>query len=472
VALGLAMAPLPFPGPVAVALAVPAVGLAVSAPRVALTLLVFLIPFSSWTKVSFGPYDVTAADVLVALILVTWLVRGVARGSIVLHAGVPIAAGFLLLGSAVLSTLTALDFPGAVKEVAKLAEMLTVALYVASTATRLGDIRFLMLAMVAAGAAEAAVGLWQFATGSGPETFAIGPFMRAYGNFAQPNALAGYLGLVLPFGVVLIGRRDPLWLVAAGATAVIFMGILASLSRGAWLGIALGLSAMALTWSEATRRALAGGVGLGFALLLLARSGMLPGALVDRLAVLLENLWIFDVRAVELTPANWALVERMAHWQAGWAMAMDHPWVGVGPGNYEAYYPQYFLRGWTEPLGHAHNYYINTFAEMGLLGVAALIGFLTSIFTRLLAGLLEPPTPNPQPPTPDAALLRATLVACLGAVVTVCAHNVFDNMFVHGIGVQFGLIIGLIEAVSHQPPAVSGRQLTAESSGVLRAHRD
>ena len=137
---------------------------------------------------------------------------------------------------------------------------------------------------------------------------------------------------------------------------------------------------------------------------------------------------------------NWSLVERMAHWQAGWNMAMDHPWIGVGPGNYKALYPRYYYGDWLEPLGHAHNYYINTFAETGIIGLMAFLGFTVTLFVRLVAAIRRAGRPT--------TIERAMLIATLGAAVTLSVHNSFDNMFVHGIEVQFGLLIGLAEAAA------------------------
>src|SRR5205823_4434241 len=104
---------------------------------------------------------------------------------------------------------------------------------------------------LAAGTVESLNGLRQFTTRSGPDFFAIGAFLRAYGDFGQPNALAGYLGMLLPFGLVLALRPAPprRRLVTAGMTVIIGAGILASLSRGAWLGTGIGLIVMALIGS-------------------------------------------------------------------------------------------------------------------------------------------------------------------------------------------------------------------------------
>jgi O-antigen ligase len=266
--------------------------------------------------------------------------------------------------------------------------------------------------------------------------------MRAYGDFGQPNALAGYLGMILPFGIALSfrgPREKPLVLVA---TAIIALGIAATWSRGAWLGCIAGLSVMALLWSDRTRRWLALGAGTAAVIAVLGLAGLLPTVFAERFSVLFENFVVFDASKVDPTPTNWSLVERMAHWQAGWDMARDHPLVGVGPGNYEAAYPRYYIGDWLEALGHSHNYYINTFAELGLIGLVIFLGFTVTIFVRFIAAARRAGA--------SQSVWRAVLVATVGAAVTLSVHNTFDNMLVHGIGVQLGLILGLAEAAARR----------------------
>ena len=66
-------------------------------------------------------------------------------------------------------------------------------------------------------------------------------------------------------------------------------------------------------------------------------------------------------------------MERMAHWQSAWYMFLDHPWNGLGLGNYPAAYPAYqLLSNFKDPLGHAHNLYLNILAESGVSGLQAI----------------------------------------------------------------------------------------------------
>ncbi|MPZ14451.1 MAG: hypothetical protein GEU73_08510 [Chloroflexi bacterium] len=485
-ALAIAAGALPLHYSAIFVIAVPLLLLAWTVPRVGLVLFLLSIPFSSWTKVTLGEFDVTATDVLVGILLSSWLGRGIARQQLRVSGGPIVGIALALLGAALLSSLAAVDFPDAVKELIKLAEMIAMAIYAASVLTGPDDTRVVLLALIAAGAAEAMVGLYQFVTGSGPEAFAIGPFMRAYGDFAQPNGLAGYLAMILPFGVVLSVLPRPGWptgwhrgLIIA-ATLIIAVGLVATLSRGGWLGSAAGLAVMALLWSAATRRALMFAIAGVAVAVVVASVGVLPLALIERVGVVFEYFRVFDVRTVAVTPTNFALVERMAHWQAAWTMAMDHPLIGVGPGNYEAAYPSYAVGQWVEPLGHAHNYYLNTFAEMGVIGLTLLLAFMATIFVRIATGIaragasLARVWPNETASDDRRDMLRrAALVGALGGALTLSVHNSFDNIFVHGIGVQFGLILGLVEVwcMGFRGGLAPERETDRSTPGTSRAHR-
>jgi O-antigen ligase len=192
-------------------------------------------------------------------------------------------------------------------------------------------------------------------------------------------------------------------------------------------------------------------------------AGLVPATVSDRLSSVVDNFLVFDVRRVELTPSNFSVVQRMALWQAGWDMAVDHPIMGVGPANYEAVYERYYLPGWSEKLPHAHNYYLNTFAELGFIGLVVFLAFCASVFARVGTGLRQS--------ADTGGVTRALLVGTLGAMVTFSIHNMFDNMFVHGIGVQFALILGLVEAriaatAPRESAPVVGSRLASVSQGI------
>ncbi|NJN68709.1 MAG: O-antigen ligase family protein [Chloroflexaceae bacterium] len=279
-----------------------------------------------------------------------------------------------------------------------------------------GLVGCLLLAPVA----SALVGLGQFVLADGPPSFEIagGRFVRAYGTIGHPNSFAGYLNMGWPLALALVvgagwslvgrralplptrttmttghsagcsGGRSFLLLTGAGAgagLAILLAALLASFSRGGWLGAVGGLATMIAGWvmtlSRQSRRAvwrwaMPGVIGAVVVLVVAGRMGVVPVALAERLDSMVRHVRLFDVRTVQVTPENFSVVERMAHLQAGWAMFLHHPLTGVGPGNYTHAYEgtgqfqadPYTLHPWYLSQGHAHNFYLNLAAEAGVGG--------------------------------------------------------------------------------------------------------
>jgi O-antigen ligase len=423
-----------------------AVVVALIQPVVALPLLLFAVPFGVLTRgtqttsgeassdLAFG-----AAELLVALLTVTWLARGVRRRRLNVRAG-PIVLAALGMVCLATSSIGYADSPAqAMKESVKWLELLLAVLIVVDLASAPSVARWVIGAMLVAGAAEAVYGTVQFLTDTGPGAFQLRGALRAFGHFDQPNPFAGYLATILPLAICMaLCPANPAtfrWMSLAAAS-LLGVGISLSQSRGAWLGFAVAALCLLLVWSRFTRRLLIPGALGGTLALALAVSGLLPPAFVDRLGQTVEYFGVFDVRTVEVTSDNWAVVERMAHWQAGWYMFLEHPWLGVGAGNYAQAYPDYFVGAWHEPLGHAHNYYLNILAELGIVGGSLLLLLLALAFQRLGGVLVRSEMLTD-------AFWRAVLAGVFGGLVVFCIHNMFDSLFVHSVNIQVGVLIGM-----------------------------
>jgi putative inorganic carbon (HCO3(-)) transporter len=126
----------------------------------------------------------------------------------------------------------------------------------------------------------------------------------------------------------------------------------------------------------------------------------------------------------------------MAHWQAGWYMFLDNPWLGVGAGNYADAYPTYFVGMWREALGHAHNYYLNMLAELGIVGGGVLLLLLGLAFRQLGGALVRSEDRGDE-------FWRAVLAGVFGGLVVFCVHNLFDSLFVHSVNIQIGVLLGV-----------------------------
>jgi O-antigen ligase len=434
------------------------------APILGLYGLLFAIPFSPTFGVEDAGFSISAFEPLALLLMLFWLVRGLTRREIMLPREGLFGALILLLSALCLAAGGATSYPLAIKETLKW--VLLVLAYVFTRVTIRDDraVRRVLVALFLAGAAQALWGVVQFGLGIGPPAFAIGGFMRAYGNFGQPNPFAGYLGTILPLALAMSlvphpGRFRAVAVLALGMTA---LGILLSFSRGAWLGMAISVGVMLLAWSERARRLVPPMVVMLLVVIVLGMFGALPPVLANRITSVTDNFGVFDVRTVTLTSENFAVVERMAHWQAGWAIFVDHPILGVGPGNYPAVYPNYYIPPWEAPLGHAHNYYLNMAAEAGVIGLVALLVVLIVAMRGLVRRLRSPVTPprigsDGEAATTMHSLLDAPMsatfarvlaIGLLGSLTMFSIHNLFDNLLVHGVGIQIGVLLGLIGGVS------------------------
>jgi O-antigen ligase len=443
VLLGLAIA---LPSPQDAVFGVVGSGAAVLAliqPLVALPLLLFAVPFGGLARGSSGDsasdLSFGAAEILVALLGAAWLARGALRRDVRIRPGAIVVTTLAMIGLALLSVGYALDPSLAVKEALKWLELLLALVIVVDLVGDLRSARWVIGAMVVAGACEAAYGALQFLTGTGPGAFELDGVLRAFGHFDQPNPFAGYLTTILPLAVFMaVCRENPppfRWL-ALGAAGAMVVGIGLSQSRGAWLGAGVAAASLLLAWSPFTRRLLIPCVLAAAFVMVLAIAGLLPASLLDRLAQTTEYFGVFDVRTVDVTSQNWAIVERMAHWQAGWYMFVDHPWLGVGAGNYAAAYPQYYVGMWREALGHAHNYYLNMLAELGIVGGGLLLLLVGLAFRQLGGALVSSGT------QPDS-FWRSVLAGVFGGLVVFCVHNMFDSLFVHSVNIQVGVLLGL-----------------------------
>ena len=428
-------------------------------PELALYVLIFAVPYGSWFPIPVSVGNLTAVDLLVVGVLALWIARMIAQEREIRIRWPPLSLPFVFfLFAALLTTTVAFSLQYAAKEFVKWFEMFAVYVYVANNLDESKTLRVLTVLLLA-GLSEAAIGIYQFLFRVGPEGFGLfGRFMRAYGTFEQPNPYAGYLGLIIPvaLGVVLavfsnrssVFRKTEDWILKTGyyalaavALAAMLAALLMSWSRGAWLGVAAGLVVVIVVQS---RRAFVLSVIAAFVLtfaILLSSINVIPSAIAERFSGIGDYFGVFDVRGVKVDDANFAIVERMAHWQAAAEMFADHPWLGVGFGNYAAVYPGYALPRWSDPLGHAHNYYLNVAAEAGLIGlIAYLLLWIAAVWQgwRALGATRGVPS-----------VWHSIAAGLLGMVVVLSIHNGFDNLFVHGMAVQVGIGLGIVAVIAN-----------------------
>ncbi len=380
----------------------------------------------------------------------------------------------VFLWAFVLSTsLTPYSAIEGVKETLRWLEAFVIWLLAVHLVRRRWQVVGLIVCVLLAPLSEAIYGLIQFAIGAGPPSFRITsslPFVRAYGTIGQPNSFAGYLNMAWPLALALaIGlttalwhrtarrtmNKDPLsvskgrtglqsailsWFLVLGSwflAVLLLAGLLVSFSRGAWLGAAIGMLAMALALGGRVRWWALAALALGAVVLALGGVGWLPLFVATRLASITRYLSFFDAGSVAVTRENFAIVERMSQMQAGWRMFLAYPLTGVGPGNYSTAYPTFAVGQWYVSRGHAHNYYVQIAAETGIVGAIAYLALLVGLVRQALITLRC---------TTDI-VWHSAAIGCCGIIAAVIGHDLFENMHVLSMGIQLASVWGLLTII-------------------------
>jgi O-antigen ligase len=447
-------------------------GLLLRWPLLSVYLLIPIIPFSSLLAIPLGGFRVGLMELVLATGLVAWLLQESTRIPYPQWSSptpparplAPLVWPFLLfLGCVGLSWLNTSSIGASLIETIKWVEMLALYLFITQRLPA-KHIKWVVVAILLAGTTQALLGLYQFVFKVGPEGFLLfgGRFLRAYGTFAQPNPYAGYLGLVLPLALMLTlwaalnlftrqkssqRSRHMLILILTGAAlGVLLAALVASQSRAAWLSFAAAGLVSLIAYSKRPGLIITGLVLAASSLFLTntvnlsitstGPTGSVYGVIVQRFIDALDIVNITDISTLEVTDANFATLERLAHWQAAREMWRDNLWLGAGFGNYAVVYPAYAVGRWLDPLGHAHNYLLNLGAETGLVGIMGYLIFWMAAFRVSYRAVRQ-----------SRGFYRAIAAGSLGVLVHLHIHNLFDNLYVQGMYLTIAIILALISII-------------------------
>jgi putative inorganic carbon (HCO3(-)) transporter len=125
-------------------------------------------------------------------------------------------------------------------------------------------------------------------------------------------------------------------------------------------------------------------------------------------------------------------------------MALDHPWLGVGPDNFlYAYRTRYVLpSAWQElSLSHPHNIVLDLWTRLGIPGLAVGIWAIASGAWRAWR-LFNHPDPWIWP----------IALGLLGGLAATVAHGLIDNsLFLVDLMAIFMLSLGLLQRLATEP---------------------
>lgn len=242
---------------------------------------------------------------------------------------------------------------------------------------------------------------------------------RAYSIIENPNGLGAFLllGTLLAAGLALqkIARKERLAL--AAIAVVLALGIAVTFSRGAWLGLVVGL--VALT-ALSRWRLLVGLAAAGAAVLLVS-----PQVFIQRLT--------FVVSTAYLTKS--ASAGRLLVWRVAANRIVENPWTGVGLGTFggtSSFLFGYMVLGWW-----LDSFYLQLAAEGGLVLLGAFLWVLVRAGKGLVAAYVDQADPY----------LRGVVAGVFGGFVAVAFANVTASVWeTVAVGSGFWFLVGLASA--------------------------
>ena len=367
---------------------------------------------------------VEGAVLVVALLVIT---RRLALGQTPLPWAVPLGFGLAVLGWVAVALYSALDEKLGVKQLLSLSGGLVLAAVVLAAARDMVDLRRILAGFVIVATAAAAVavsGGAQFDSGYGG-TQVSG---RLTGAFEHPNQLgaASAMGIAVAAGLV-FGCRTRRARLAAGATLPILMAaLLLSLSRGAWIGVALAIALLLFTLREARELLLF----LSIPLIIVAFVG-------GRLATDEPQFKVVGQRAKAITALS-PYDEREQIWDEAIREIREDPLTGQGPGNF----PVASLRSGSQAslvyADHAHNLALNWAAESGMPAVALIFAFAASLVVATRRA-------SRQFIADRRRRDRAVMLGCAAALLTVVGQGIVDytlgNPVIH---IAFWTLVGAL----------------------------
>lgn len=213
------------------------------------------------------------------------------------------------------------------------------------------------------------IGLAQIFTRIGVSGFiyhgTYGTRVRVPSTLGNPNSFGGLLILAI-FPVIMLAINEKVKKVKVFyflCSVLIFLNIILTESRNAWLGLAIGAVTLAIVYNIKLIFAF---LGIGGAALLIPQ---------------------ISTRVKEFTDMS-QNIGRLQLWKIALIIAKQHPVRGIGNGNYQKLYSYYVtkypeLRYNDHKEFEVHNNFLKIQSELGFLGLVAFLGMLVSTVIRL-----------------------------------------------------------------------------------------
>lgn len=249
---------------------------------------------------------------------------------------------------------------------------------------------------------------------------------RIHATFGAPSDFGSYLAAVIPFSLAVFFSRLKLkrysHLPFAGLFIILFICLMLTVSRGAWLAFITSMLFMCI-WIKS----------LGILFLVIGMFIIITQQFYD--PYLRERLTKFFMLKEQ------SAMDRLMIWGVAKNMFLARPWVGVGLGTFMFNFDRYQTQVYPYGIPYAHNCYLQMAAESGVMGLAAFLSLLAMFFYSGVRALNFK----------KGSFIWYILIATLASVLGYCAQMTVDTCFYAlDLGMFFWLLLGLGVAVTNE----------------------
>lgn len=240
---------------------------------------------------------------------------------------------------------------------------------------------------------------------------------RVYGTLDNPNVLGEYFILMIPIAFVMILKMhgSVQKMIYAALNALMFICLMYTWSRGAWIGVVIGLAFFVILKDRRWIVMCVAG--------LLIMPSVLPADIMTRL-MSIGNM------------KDSSTAYRVAVWIGSARMIKDYWFCGIGLGSdaFLKVYPQYALGGADFAL-HSHNFYLQWIVDMGIVGIIAYAGIIMTAFKEIFS-VREKNT-----------LIKNVLLAMSGAIWGYLFHGIAENLWYnYRMVLVFWVYLGILQS--------------------------
>jgi O-antigen ligase len=238
-------------------------------------------------------------------------------------------------------------------------------------------------------------------------------------TFNNSHVFGGFLSLMLPlfFGLMLYADG---WKKRVAFLAVILAGVVATLSGGTFLALALafGVIAMCRGWKVFAS------VAVLFFLLVFLAMPHLPRHNLD----VLKN-------SVSLFNEDGDMSRRYIEWQAAVEMTQEHPLLGVGSGCYQdkigTFYGVLPVVGGSAAQADSQNLYLVLAGSIGLPGLAAFLGLLVFGAVQAAKKMIGE----------EESSRKGLYLGLAGSLLAFSVNSIWSPLLVRGIGIPLVIVL-------------------------------